>query len=106
MTDRAHTVLVVDDNPATRYSTSRVLRAAGFRSLEAASGQRGAGAGRRGVSDLMVLDVHLPDIDGFEVCRRLRAAPAHRAHAGHAPVGAFVDDEDKVTASTPAPTAT
>ena len=34
-----HTVLVVDDNPATRYSTGRVIRAAGFRTAEAGSGQ-------------------------------------------------------------------
>ena len=33
-----HTVLVVDDNPATRYSTARIIRAAGFKTTEAGSG--------------------------------------------------------------------
>ena len=71
--DRArHTVLVVDDNPATRYSTARVVRAAGFQTEEAATGLDAVAMATRGIS-AVVLDVHLPDIDGFEVCRRLRA---------------------------------
>jgi PAS domain S-box-containing protein len=73
----AHTVLVVDDNPATRYSTSRVIRAAGFRTEEAGTGSEALALAARGVS-AVVLDVHLPDIDGFEVCRILRAQPATR----------------------------
>jgi CheY-like chemotaxis protein len=68
-----HTVLVVDDILTTRYATSRGLRAAGFKVVEAAGGaealERTAGVAA------VVLDVHLPDIDGFEVCRLLRAAP-------------------------------
>ena len=91
-----HTVLVVDDNPATRYSTARLLRAAGFQTLEAASGGEALQIAAGGVS-AVVLDVHLPDIDGFEVCRRLRAAP----DTGKLPVihlsAAFVRSEDKVT---------
>ncbi len=71
----AHTVLVVDDNPATRYSTSRVLRAAGFQTAEAGTGGEALEMARRGVS-AVVLDVDLPDIDGFEVCRTLRSQPA------------------------------
>ena len=68
------TILVVDDTAASRYATSRVLRSAGFVVLEAASGQEAlALAAQR--PDLIVLDVNLPDIDGFEVCRRLRARP-------------------------------
>ena len=69
--DRAlHTVLVVDDNPATRYATARVLlRAPASRHARPASGHRGARrSSAQGVS-AVVLDVHLPDIDGFEVCR-------------------------------------
>ncbi|TPG24873.1 hybrid sensor histidine kinase/response regulator [Variovorax guangxiensis] len=74
--DRAqHTVLVVDDNPTTRYSTARIVRAAGFQTLEAATGLDAVAMATRGIS-AVVLDVHLPDIDGFEVCRRLRAEAA------------------------------
>ena len=70
-----HTVLVVDDNPATRYATGRVIRAAGFQTAEAGSGAEALDLIARGVS-AAVLDVHLPDIDGFELCRRIRANPA------------------------------
>ncbi len=66
-----HEVLVVDDNPATRYTTSRVLKAAGFRVSEAGTGADALRQARQGVS-AVVLDVHLPDISGFEVCSTLR----------------------------------
>ncbi len=67
----AHTVLVVDDNPVTRYSTARVVRAAGFQTMEAESGAQALQMAGEGIS-AVVLDVHLPDIDGFAVCRALR----------------------------------
>ena len=65
-------VLVVDDNPATRYSTSHVLKNAGFQMLEATTGQEALDLVLQDV-DLVVLDVNLPDFDGLEVCRRIRA---------------------------------
>jgi len=87
-------VLVVDDNPATRYATARVLRAAGFTTREAGTGRQ-ALAHAPG-SDAMVLDVHLPDIDGFEVCRQLRQRP----ETARIPVvhlsAAYVREHDKV----------
>jgi PAS domain S-box-containing protein len=67
-------ILVVDDNPPTRYSTSRVLRQAGFDVVEAGTG-REAIARSAGDPDLIILDVNLPDIDGFEVCRTIRSTP-------------------------------
>lgn len=67
-----HTVLVVDDNPVTRYATARVIRAAGFQTEEADTGALAIDLAKRQVS-AVVLDVHLPDMDGFEVCRVLRA---------------------------------
>jgi PAS domain S-box-containing protein len=75
MTGSPHaTLLVVDDNHASRYATARVLRSEGFSVLEAASGQEALTLAQQG-PDLIVLDVNLPDIDGFEVCRQLRARP-------------------------------
>jgi PAS domain S-box-containing protein len=91
----AHTVLVVDDNAATRYATARVLRAAGFVTAEASSGAEALRHIAEGVS-AVVLDVHLPDIDGFEVCRILR----QDADTTTLPVvhlsAEFVREEDKV----------
>jgi PAS domain S-box-containing protein len=66
-------ILAVDDNPAALYATARVLRSAGYEVIEAITG--GAALAAAGKVDLVVLDVNLPDIDGFEVCRRLRARP-------------------------------
>ncbi len=72
MTEPRTRLLVVDDNEAKRYALSRVLRGAGFEIEEASSG---AEALERAQSrpDLIVLDVKLPDIGGYEVCRRLKS---------------------------------
>jgi CheY-like chemotaxis protein len=77
MIDRSqHSVLVVDDNPSTRYATARSLRAAGFHIVEAAAGAEALELVE--FVSAVVLDVHLPDLLGFEVCRlvRQRAATA------------------------------
>jgi len=64
---------VVDDNPATLYSTARVLRRANFEVSEGVTGAQALALAES--ADLLLLDVHLPDIHGFEVCKRLRANP-------------------------------
>jgi PAS domain S-box-containing protein len=66
-------ILAVDDNAAALYATSRVLRSAGYEVIEAKTGAAALEMAAR--ADLVVLDVNLPDMDGFEVCRRLRANP-------------------------------
>jgi len=65
-------VLVVDDTEGNRYSVVRLLRGAGFDVEEAATGSE-ALALALGQPDVVVLDVNLPDINGFEVARRLRS---------------------------------
>ncbi|MEO5899067.1 MAG: response regulator transcription factor [Ilumatobacteraceae bacterium] len=67
------TVVVIEDDPHIADLLDMYLREAGFRVLLAAAGERGLQlvAAQRPV--LAVLDVGLPDIDGFEVCRRIRA---------------------------------
>jgi CheY-like chemotaxis protein len=71
---RAHSVLVVDDNPAMKYSMARVLRAGGYNTVEASGGAEALELSE--FVSAVVLDVHLPDVDGFEVCRLLRARPS------------------------------
>lgn len=66
------TILYADDTEAQRYAVSRVLRNAGFRVLEARTGQQALEMSVSG-PDLIVLDVNLPDISGIEVCKRLKA---------------------------------
>ena len=81
-------IVVVDDNPATLYSTSRVLRAAGFNVTEAINGEQALEFAGKG-ADLILLDVNLPDIHGFEVCRRLSGKSPNCAPASHSPFGHF-----------------
>ena len=70
-------ILVVDDNAAMRYAVVRGLQAEGFVTAEAADGTNGLRLARTAAA--LVLDIHLPDIDGIEVCRLLRAQAATAA---------------------------
>ena len=90
-----HTVLVVDDNPATCYATARALRAAGFRTIEAGTGQQALAMSSGNVS-AVVLDVHLPDIGGFEVCRMMRERESTHALPIVHLSAAFIAETDKV----------
>ena len=73
--ERPAAILYVDDDPANRLAFSTVLRDAGFDAREAATGGDALRLAAEG-PDLIILDVNLPDIDGFEVCRRIKAHPA------------------------------
>ena len=66
------TVLVVDDEPNIADLVDLYLAREGYRVLKAGTGQEGLDAVRDHRPRLVVLDVGLPDIDGLEVCRRLR----------------------------------
>ncbi|WP_317987308.1 hybrid sensor histidine kinase/response regulator [Stigmatella hybrida] len=65
------TVLNVNDHAATRYMVSRMLSMAGYQVLEASTGHEALAIAIQ-KPDLVLLDVEMPDIDGYEVCRRLR----------------------------------
>ncbi|MCX4975105.1 fused response regulator/phosphatase [Streptomyces sp. NBC_00620] len=74
------TVLVVDDVAASRYAMSAVLRRAGYQVVPAASGSEALVEldvrQRKGaLPDVALIDVGLPDMSGFELCRRLKARP-------------------------------
>ncbi|RKH13682.1 response regulator [Corallococcus sp. CA053C] len=71
------TVLNVNDDPATLYLLSLTLRQGGYHVIEATCGQEALTLAQ-GMPDLVLLDVHMPDVDGYEVCRRLRADEATR----------------------------
>jgi two-component system, OmpR family, response regulator len=66
-------ILVVDDEPAITDLLATALRYTGYAVQTAANGSEALEQASRSAPDLIVLDVMLPDIDGFEVCRRLRA---------------------------------
>jgi DNA-binding NarL/FixJ family response regulator len=74
------TVLIVDDHPSFRATARALLQAEGYDVIgEAEDGESAVESARALRPDLVLLDIQLPDIDGFEVARRLRAngaAPA------------------------------
>jgi len=72
-----HRVLVVDDYPGARYRRMRILLDAG--GFDVAEESLGRDAVRRVAAerfDLVVVDLHLPDVSGLEVCRSMKADPA------------------------------
>ncbi|OLT11193.1 DNA-binding response regulator [Actinomadura sp. CNU-125] len=73
--DRKDHLLVVDDEPTVRELLRTALRHAGFEVDAAENGREALELAVRSPPDLILLDVMLPDMDGFEVIRRLRAEP-------------------------------
>lgn len=76
-----HKLLIVDDHPETLDIITRVLRQQGYEVLATNSGLHGLALAEAERPDLILLDGMMPDIDGWEVCRRIRNNPqiAHTA---------------------------
>jgi two-component system, cell cycle response regulator DivK len=66
-------VLIIDDNEKNRRLTRDVLGAAGFRTLEAASGAEGIALADEHLPDVILMDMRLPDMDGAAAAQRLAA---------------------------------
>lgn len=65
-------LLLIEDDASIREIVSIGLKAAGFRVVTAVDGQQGLASARSGGFDAVILDVMLPSLDGFEVCREIR----------------------------------
>jgi PAS domain S-box-containing protein len=74
--DNNPVILNVDDHDAGRYAVTRILTNARFRVREAATGSEALRIVADESPDLVLLDVNLPDMNGFEVCRRIKDNPA------------------------------
>lgn len=89
------TILHVEDNEANRYVVTRILQNAGFAVLEAVTGAAGLQATVEHQPALVILDVKLPDLSGFEVCRRIKSNP----ETAFIPVlhlsASFIESQDK-----------
>jgi serine phosphatase RsbU (regulator of sigma subunit)/FixJ family two-component response regulator len=77
VTDTPAVLLVVDDDEAKRYLTGTWLRRAGHTVIEAATGHEALA--KAGSAELILLDVNLPDISGYEVCRLIKGDPVTAA---------------------------
>jgi PAS domain S-box-containing protein len=69
-------VLNVNDDAATRYLMTKILRSGGYTVLEAVNGETALRAVSTQRPDLVLLDVKLPDMTGLEVCRRIKSDPS------------------------------
>jgi DNA-binding response OmpR family regulator len=79
--DAKTVVLVADDEPSTVAMVSSHLRSKGFSVLEASDGDQAWELAREHLPDLVVLDVMMPGMSGWEVCRKIREAVS-LAHTG------------------------
>lgn len=69
----AKNILCIEDNPDNMLLVRRVLTSRGYSLLEAKNGTEGLSVAERQKVDLILLDINLPDLDGYEVARRLRS---------------------------------
>ena len=65
-------IVVVDDNEVHAYAMRKLLEDAGYSVLEAHTGDHAVQLTKQHSPDLLLLDINLPDINGFEVCRQVR----------------------------------
>jgi two-component system cell cycle response regulator DivK len=79
-----HNVLYIEDNQDNMMLVQRALEARGYRLLKAMNGLSGVDVAEREEVDLILLDINLPDIDGYEVARRLRRSA--KTGLAHTPI--------------------
>jgi len=77
-------ILYIEDNPDNMRLVQRALESRGYRLLQAKNGLDGVRVAESESVDLILLDINLPDIDGYEVARRLRAS--HKRELASTPI--------------------
>ena len=75
------TILYIEDNPENRLLVKRVLEAEGYKIVEAETGMEGLAKAEKMQPDLILMDINLPELDGYELTRRLK----HMKHLSGVP---------------------
>ena len=93
-------ILCVEDNPQNMRLVRKILKHEGYEVLEAEDGASGLAVAETEEPDLILMDINLPDIDGLEVTRRIKA----QAHLVHIPIvaltaNAMYGDEERCLAA-------
>lgn len=71
-------IMMVDDSPSVRQMVSLTLQAAGYEVVEAADGREALEKFEAAAADMLITDLNMPRMDGFELVRELRQDPANR----------------------------
>jgi CheY-like chemotaxis protein len=92
-------ILLVEDNPANLALMEYLLRVFGHTTISATEGVTAIALAHRELPDLILMDLHMPSLDGFDAARQIKALPG----LGHVPIvavtaSAMVGDRDKILA--------
>jgi len=79
-----NTILYIEDNPDNMLLVQRALESRGYKLLKAMNGVDGISMAEGNMVDLILLDINLPDIDGYEVAQRLRKSS--KSELAHIPI--------------------
>jgi CheY-like chemotaxis protein len=93
------TILVIEDNPANIRLVDYILRAHGYEPLLATSGAEGLRIAAEAKPDLILLDIRMPHMDGYEVAARLRQMDLKGAKIVAVTASAMVGDRERITAA-------
>lgn len=100
-------ILVIEDNPASLRLTGYTLEKSGYQVITASDGLKGLKKAQDEHPDLIILDIMLPGLDGYEVCHRLRQKPetatlpilmlSGKAHQDDKDIGLRIGADDYLT---------
>ena len=94
------TILIVEDNEKNMKLVRDILRHNGYETVEATTGEEGVRLASERRPDLVLMDIQLPDIDGIEALRRIRAEPTlDRVPVIAVSASVMPDDQQKIVTS-------